>query len=138
MAPEDAEVRFEISISPERGVDLVVLEQAVNKELQHSLSDGVDDAALTRAKTLLKAETVYARDGLTSMARIMGWVRSTGLDKDYFTRWPQLIENVTAAQVNQAAKDTLVMTHSVTGLLLPENTPDEATSKASTAKGDRS
>ncbi len=52
------------------------------------------------------------------MARVMGWVRIAGLDKDYFTRWPQLIDAVTAAAGDDAAKSTL----SRVGhrLLLPE------------------
>ena len=58
-------------------------------------ADSKPDAELARAKTLLKAESVYARDGLTGMARIMGWIRMDGLDKDYFTRWPQLIDAIT-------------------------------------------
>ena len=115
--------QFELDIVPEQGVDPAVLEKALDKELAHIASDGFSESDIARAKTQLKAETIYARDGLTSMARIMGWMRIAGLDKDYFTRWPQLIDGVTAAQLQQAAKDTLVPTASVTALLLPEEKP---------------
>jgi zinc protease len=109
-----------IGITPEQGVDLGNVEKALDKELQRAVHEGFSDEELNRAKTLLKAETIYARDGLTGMARIMGWLRICGLDKDYFTRWPELIDAVTVPQINQAAKETLQITRSVTATLLPQ------------------
>jgi len=117
--------QLEISIVPEHGVDLAVLETALDKELERVAREGFSETELARARNLLKSETIYARDGLTSMARIMGWIRMSGLDKDYFTRWPQLIEAVTPQQVAAAAKDTLQRNQSVTALLLPEETSEE-------------
>jgi len=122
---------FDITITPEQGIDLAVLEKAVDTELEKAIAEGFSESELTRAKTLLKAETIYARDSLTAMARIMGWIRMSGLDKDYFTRWPSLIEAVTPQQVNDAAREVLKPTASVTALLLPEDT---ATAKAAGAK----
>jgi hypothetical protein len=69
-------------------------------------------------KTLLKAETIYARDGLSGIANIMGWIRMIGLDTDYFSNWPKLIDKITAQQVMDAAKDTLKREQCVTALLL--------------------
>jgi len=111
---------FEISVTPENGVALDVLEKAVDKELARTLSQPFSDAELIRAKTLLKAETIYARDGLTSMARIMGTIRICGLPTDYFTKWPTMIDAVTSQQVADAAKESLQMNQSVTAQLLPE------------------
>lgn len=115
--------QLELDIVPEAGVDLGVLEKALDKEIAAIVKGEFSESEITRAKTLLKAETIYARDGLTGMARIMGWIKITGLSTDYFTRWPQLIDGVTAQQLRQAAKDTLIPTDSVTGLLLPEEQP---------------
>ncbi len=114
---------FSLGVVPAPGVSLETVEKAVDAEIAKVLDKGFSAEEMTRAKTLLKAETLYARDGLTSMARIMGWVRMCGLDKDYFTRWPDLIEAVTPEQIAAAAKDTLVLTHSVTAELLPEVAP---------------
>lgn len=111
---------FEISIVPEKDVTLDAIEKALDKELEAAKAEGVNDKDMVRARTLLKSESIYARDGLSSMARIMGWVRMLGLDKDYFLRWPEMIDAVTAKQVNDALRDTLVIEHSVTGYLLPE------------------
>lgn len=119
---------FEITAVPEQGVDLPTLEKAINKELEKAIATPLTDTEFTRAKTQLKAESIFARDSLTSMARVMGWIRIVGLDKDYFTRWPDLIEAVTVKQVSEAAKDVLDLNHAVTGYLLPEDklAPTEA------------
>jgi zinc protease len=118
--------QFSITIVPETGVAMQTLEKAVDKEIagvQNALLAAKD---LQRAKTLLRAESTFARDGLTSMARIMGWIRMAGLDKDYFQRWPELIDAVTLDQVNASAKTTLKIEQSVTGWLLPQTEMKEA------------
>ncbi len=112
--------QFEISVVPEQGADLDALEKAVDVEIAKALKDGFTEIEMKRAKTLLKAESIYARDGLSGMAQLMGWLRVIGLDKDYFTRWPELVEAVTAEQVTQAARAALKPEQSVTGLLLPD------------------
>lgn len=112
--------KFEINITPEQSVDLARLETAVDQEIDRLNKEGISDEEMARAKTSLKAESVYARDGLTSMARIMGWVRIANLDARYFSQWPDLIEAVTKDQVVAAARRTLLVKQSVTGILLPE------------------
>jgi zinc protease len=114
---------FDISITPENGVALEALEKAVDKELADALSKPVTENEIKRAKTLLKAETIFARDSLTSMSRIMGTIRMSGLDADYFNRWPDMIEAVTANQITDAAKDALQIIASVTAYLLPQGEP---------------
>ena len=86
------------------------------------LAGSFTDAELSRAKTLLKAQTIFARDGLTSMARIMGTLRLCGLDASYFTRWPDMIDAVNAQQVSEVAKESLQLNRSVTSYLLPVET----------------
>lgn len=112
--------RFEISATPAAGVSMEQIEKAVEEELARAASGEFAAADIIRAKTLLKAESVYARDGLSSMARIMGWIRMTGLSYDYFQEWPKLVEAVTPAQIKAAAIATLRPEQSVTGELLPE------------------
>lgn len=114
---------FEISVVPEPDTPMETLEKAVDEELAAAMKPpGADD--LSRTKSLLKAESVYARDGLESMARVMGWIRMTGLPKDYFLRWPELIDAVTPEQVAQAAKAAFNPDASVTGFLLPMDKKD--------------
>jgi zinc protease len=111
---------FEISVTPEPDSEMSVVEKAVDEELARAIKDGFSEKEIARAKTILKAQSIYARDGLESMARVMGWIRMIGLDKNYFLRWPEMIEAVTLAQITEAARATLVARQSVTGVLLPE------------------
>ena len=111
---------FGISVTPENGASLEMIEKAVDKEIERALAGNFTDAELTRAKTQLNSETIYARDSLTSMSRIMGMIRICGLDKDYFTHWPEVINAVTGQQVEQAARDALQPNQSVTAQLLPQ------------------
>jgi zinc protease len=114
--------QFEITAVPEKGVALDKLEAAIDAKIAR-LTQGIKDDELKRAKTLYKADTIYAREGLTSMARIMGWVRIAGLPADYFTLWPELIDQVRAEDILRAANETLQLKQSVTGALLPEAKP---------------
>lgn len=112
--------RFSIDVTPAQGVSLAAVEKAVDAQLEAFLAKGVDERSFARAKTLLKAEALFARDGLSGMSHIMGWLRMCGLDKDYFTRWPDMIMAVTQAQVMEAAHAALVKEASVTAELLPK------------------
>ncbi len=116
---------FEISAIPEKDVSLDALQKAIDAEIAAMLKSGFSDADITRAKTLLKAESIYARDGLTSMARLMGWIRIVGLDADFLTHWEDMVEAITAAQIMEAAKHALNDKASVTGWLLPETAKAE-------------
>lgn len=111
---------FSLSVTPLPGVAMEKIASAVEAEIARLEKDGMSDAELARAKTQLKAESIYARDGLSSMARVMGWIRIAGLNSDYFEQWPQRIDRITAEQVLAAAKDSLQPERSVTGLLLPK------------------
>lgn len=117
---------FTIEISPEQGISPAKLEEALNKELVSFLKNGLKDDELSRAKILLKAETVFTRDGLSGMANIMGWVRMVGLDSEYFSRWSKSVDEISAEAVLNVAKDTLKNEQSVVGLLLPEDTKKKA------------
>lgn len=116
---------FSLSAIPEKDVDMASLEKAIDKEIAAITVDSITDAQFARAKTQLKAEATYARDGLSGMARIMGFILMTGLDKEYFIRWPALIDAVTKEQVEKAAKNLFVANQSVTATLLPQKAAEE-------------
>lgn len=111
---------FTISAVPAGETSLKTLEDAIDRELEALMREGVRKDELARAKTLLKADTLYAREGLQSMGYILGWIRVIGLPVEFFLEWPEKIDGVTAAQVQEAARAVLQMRHSVTGTLMPE------------------
>ncbi len=122
---------FSIDAFPAANVDPAQVEAAIDAELAKIIRDGVDKEELARAKTLLKADTIYAREGLQSIAYILGWLRAAGLSTDYFLKWPEKIDAVTAQEVQDAAKAVFDTRHSVTGVLLPE-TKEKITVKVKT------
>ncbi len=113
---------FSISAVPADGVSPERLGAAIDRALEAILSGGVPEDSVRRAKRLLKAETVYAREGLQPMAYLMGTIRMLGLEKEVFARWPEMIEAVTRADTEAAARTVLQPESSVTGVLLPEET----------------
>ena len=112
--------QFDFSITPAEGIRLAQLEAALDTEIAAFKQDLVTPRELATAKLLLKADTIYSRDGLEGMARTLGALLMAGLAPDYFNRWPALIEAVTADDVRKAAQATLDANQSVTGYLLPQ------------------
>lgn len=111
---------FTISASPADGVRLETLEKAIDEVLKTSLTQPIAPTDFARAKTLFKADSIYAREGLQGMANIVGQLRMLGLPATWFETWDAQVDAVTTEQALAAAKATLVATHSVTGTLLPK------------------
>ena len=81
--------------------------------------DGVTPEEMERSRTALLAQVYYARDNLTSAPYILGDALTSGLDVDAVETWPQQVEQVTAEQVQEAARYVFDARRSVTAVLLP-------------------
>jgi zinc protease len=108
-----------IFASPRPGVPLERLEPALDAEITKLLDGGVEEDELERCKRRMIAESIYARDSLGGVARILGMALTTGLDLEAVESWPQRIAAVERAEVEAMARAVLVPAHSVTGRLLP-------------------
>jgi len=108
-----------IFASPRPGVPLERLEPALDAEITKLLDGGVADDELERCKRRMIAESIYARDSLGGVARILGTALTTGLDLEAVESWPQRIAAVERAEVEAMARAVLVPARSVTGRLLP-------------------
>ncbi|MFP6741362.1 MAG: pitrilysin family protein, partial [Alphaproteobacteria bacterium] len=115
---------FGFYASPSQGADLAAVEAAMDAEIGGLLSDGVTTEDVERVKTRMVREAIYARESLSTAARIFGAALSTGYTVDDVEAWPERIAAVTAKQVNAAARAVLVPETSVTGLLLPADEQD--------------
>lgn len=111
---------FSVSATPVEGVELDVLEAAIDEVLAGVVKNGVTPEELARAKTLAKAEVIYARDGLQSLAYIIGQLYMVGLDETFFNSWTDKIEAATAPELKEAARYVLKPARSATGWLLPK------------------
>ncbi len=114
--------RFGFYASPRPGVAMGDLEAAVNAEIERVLKEGVGADEVARAKERMLAEAVYARDSLSTGARVLGSALAVGLTVEEVETWPEHIERVTVERIKAAAAAVLKNNSSVTGLLLPEAT----------------
>ncbi|MFZ4125166.1 MAG: M16 family metallopeptidase [Rickettsiales bacterium] len=109
-----------ITAEPAQGVTLERLESALDSEVMRALSDVPDVTDMGRAKNLLKAETIYAQDGLSPLAHVMGQLYILGLDERVFYHWSDTLDAVTPEQMMQAARAVMVPSRQVTGILVPK------------------
>ncbi len=111
--------RFIANLTPAPGVSLETLDKAFDRVLAKFLRDGVDAAALERAKTRLVADAAYARDSQSDLARWYGSSLAIGQTVREVEDWPAKIDAVDAEAVLAAARRWLDRRPSVTGHLLP-------------------
>ncbi len=113
---------FRVYASPRPGIEMDVLERAVNEQIARMLADGVDGPELARTQQRLLAEAIFARDSLGGAARVFGSALTSGAEVADVEAWPTRIAAVTADQVLAAARHVLRPEQSVTALLLPAST----------------
>ena len=112
------ETRFFLYAMPVPGVSLEQLDAAIETIIREAATVGFSDADVTRAKTRLVAEAIYARDSQTTLANWYGSSLTTGLTLKDIAEWPERIEAVTAEDV-KAAVGFLDRRRGVSGFLLP-------------------
>ncbi len=112
--------QFAISATPKPGVSFAQIEQAAESVIADIARNPVPATDLERAKTQLIAESVYAQDSQSALARWYGASITVGMTADDIKSWPDRIRAVTAAQVSEAAQKWLDNKRSVTGYLVKE------------------
>lgn len=111
---------FGFGAAPKSGRKLEEVEAGLDRIIATLLADGVTDAELRTAKTVLQAETIFARDSLFGAAQWFGVALTTGLQVEDVEAWPRLIDAVTKEQILAAARHVFDGPRSVTGYLLPK------------------
>lgn len=108
---------FVVYASPRDGIDLAMLEAAVEAEVAGLLRDGVTEAEVASAVTRMKRQAVFARDDMLAPARLFGEAVAAGGGIAEVEEWPERIGAVTAARIAEAATAVLVPERSVTAVL---------------------
>jgi len=111
------DTRFSIYAVPGAGISLEALEAAVDETIARIKTDALDVDSIARAKARLVAETIYASDSQSSLARIYGSALAIGETIEEVRRWPFDIESVTPDDLAGAAERYLAAPRSVTGFL---------------------
>lgn len=113
---------FGLGGRPRNGTDLPALEAAIDRVVAEMLEKGITEDELARAKRGLLAGAIFARDSISTAARIFGSALTTGSSVEDVEAWPERIEAVTADEVLAAARKVFDLRRSVTGYLLPKPT----------------
>ena len=115
--------KFGVYGAPVEGVSLTDLESATDAVLAEVIDKGVTADELDRSKSRLVADAIYAQDNQATMARWYGQALMTGATVADVQSWPDRIRAVTAAQVQNAARQWLERIRSVTGYLVKDTGP---------------
>ncbi|MGL4311995.1 MAG: M16 family metallopeptidase [Paracoccaceae bacterium] len=108
---------FGLVVVPAEGVSLKDAEDRMDAVLADFLKTGVDAARLDRIKTQVRAEQIYARDNVESLANLYGAALAQGLTVADAQTWPDMLQAVTPEDVMSAAKDVFDRKRAVTGWL---------------------
>lgn len=109
-----------IVAEPAQGVTLDQLEAALDRVVKRSLEQLPEARDVKRAKSLLRAQTIYAQDGLAPLAHLMGRLYILGLDEGYFYHWADTLGKVSEAQMVDAAKTVMLPSRATVGWLVPD------------------
>jgi zinc protease len=115
--------KFTVYGSPRPGVSLPDLEAATDAVIADVADKGITPEELERTKTRLIADVVYTKDNQASMARWYGSALTTGSTVKDLESWPARIRAVSAADVQDAARQWLDKRRSVTGYLIKDTSP---------------
>lgn len=120
---------------PSDGKSLAELETAVDAEIAKFIAEGPTEEEMTRAKTVMVANEIYAKDNAEGLANYYGEGLTYGLTIADLDAWPDRINAVTIDQVKAVAAKYLTPERSVTGTLEPEGKGGDAPPAAPPVEG---
>ncbi len=109
-----------VSASPNRGVTLAQVETAAMAVTDAFLKSGPTPEELTRAKRMIAASQIFARDSQMGMANWYGSMLVAGESLDYIGGWADRINAVTTEQAMAALRKHMTGVNHIDATLLPE------------------
>lgn len=109
---------------PAPGTSIDALEEALQKEIDQLLDQGLSEDEMARAQQRLINAAIYERDSLVAPAMVIGRALTSGFDLEYIENWPSAINAVSMDDINQA-RDTVFngRNRPVISYLLPPTSP---------------
>lgn len=111
---------FTVYASPVPGVSLEDVEAAVMTEVEAMMADGVTANEVQLSIDSMEAAAIFARDSLSTGARVLGGALAAGQSIDDVESWTESISAVTPADILTAARYVFDERRSVTARLLPD------------------
>jgi zinc protease len=122
------QTRINVYGTPKPGTTLAQLEGAIDSVIAEFIEKGVTAEELERSKNRLIADSVYAQDSQSTLARWYGAALTTGLTVEQVKTWPDRVRAVTADDVRNAARQWFDKRRSVTGYLVRQTDPKDSRS----------
>lgn len=111
---------FSLAVMPAEGISLSQAEAAMDDVITDFLANDIPAARLDAIKMQLRASDIYARDDTAGIARRYGAALTQGLTIADVQAWPDILQNVTEAQIKQIAAQVLNRDQSVTGWVVAD------------------
>lgn len=111
---------FTLEGTPSEGKSVVELEAALREQIAKLIHDGVSAEELQRVKAQVTANEVYKRDSVFYQAMQIGQMESIGLGAKAIPVMLKKIQEVTAQQVQVAARDIFTDDHLTIAVLDPQ------------------
>jgi zinc protease len=99
---------FYLSATPVTGGSAAEMEEALRREIRRIVEEGVTEEELNRVKAQAIAAQVYQRDSMFFQAQQIGWLETVGLSYRDLDLFIEKLQQVTADQVREVARNYLV------------------------------
>jgi len=110
---------FSVEIIPEAGVSAQEIAAIYEKSVAEVLAMPHEPKTLAQVKSRMQVESIYARDGVSGMAFILGQLLMSGYNISFFNAWSDNIGNVSWDDIVKAGKAVLQSAPYATGVILP-------------------
>ncbi|UCC11760.1 MAG: insulinase family protein [candidate division WOR-3 bacterium] len=110
---------FIVYAVPQEGIEPVILEQALLKEMERLKSEPVTDSELQKAKNQVLAQAVYGRDAPTRVGYMLGWWEIEGNGWQNINQYPVSVQEVTKDDIMNMAQKYFLKNNRTVGYLLP-------------------
>ncbi|WP_367106974.1 M16 family metallopeptidase [uncultured Psychrobacter sp.] len=117
---------FLIQATPREGVSLAAAQQAIIAEIDKLAAEPINPDEISRAKTNTVTGLVYAQDSMAGQARIIGSLQSIGLDDRLLAALPSKLDDISAADIQNASKEYLVKDNLTAMYIVPPKDKSEA------------
>ena len=105
---------------PQIGVDIDVLRKGIEDEIELLRSAGITDEELTKAKTMVLAQSVYVLDSPIGIGYYLAYYEITGGGWQGINTYQENIQQVTKDDVQRVIKDYLIDDNRTIGYLQPQ------------------